>query len=72
VLDLAITGFTLAFLALGFRRPFVWVLAYLYIDILNGDHRGLPGSILLVDIFQTNGIHFLFLLTRTSRKIYAF
>lgn len=34
MLDLAITGFTLAFLALGFRRPFVWVLAYLYIDIL--------------------------------------
>jgi O-antigen ligase len=35
VLDLAITGFTLALLALGFRRPFVWVLAYLYIDILS-------------------------------------
>jgi len=35
VLDLAITGFTLAFLALGFRRPFLWVLAYLYIDILS-------------------------------------
>ena len=34
MLDLAITSFTLAFLALGFRRPFVWVLAYLYIDIL--------------------------------------
>ncbi len=34
MLDLAITGFTLAFLALGLRRPFVWVLAYLYIDIL--------------------------------------
>jgi O-antigen ligase len=34
VLDLAITAFTLAFLTLGFRRPFLWVLAYLYIDIL--------------------------------------
>lgn len=34
MLDLAITSFTLAFLALGFRRPFLWVLAYLYIDIL--------------------------------------
>lgn len=34
VLDLAITGFTLAFLALGLRRPFVWVLAFIYIDIL--------------------------------------
>ena len=34
MLDLAITGFTLALLVLGFRRPFIWVLAYLYIDIL--------------------------------------
>lgn len=34
MLDLAITGFTLAFLTLGFRRPFLWVLGYLYIDIL--------------------------------------
>ena len=34
MLDLAITGCTLALLALGFRRPFIWVLAYLYIDIL--------------------------------------
>ena len=34
VLDLAITGFTLALLVAGLRRPFLWVLAYLYIDIL--------------------------------------
>ena len=34
MLDLAITGFTLALIAAGFRRPFLWVLAYLYIDIL--------------------------------------
>ncbi len=34
MLDLAITGFVFALLALGLRRPFVWVLAYLYIDIL--------------------------------------
>ena len=34
MLDLAITGFTLALLAAGLRRPFLWVLAYLYIDIL--------------------------------------
>jgi probable O-glycosylation ligase (exosortase A-associated) len=34
VLDLAITVFTLTFLALGLRRPFLWVLGYLYIDIL--------------------------------------
>ncbi len=35
MLDLAITGFTLALLAAGLRRPFIWVLAYLYIDILS-------------------------------------
>ncbi len=34
MLDLAITCFVFALLALGLRRPFVWVLAYLYIDIL--------------------------------------
>lgn len=34
MLDLAITGFTLSLLGVGLRRPFVWVLAYLYIDIL--------------------------------------
>ena len=33
-LSLALTVFVLAFLALGLRRPFLWVLAYLYIDIL--------------------------------------
>ena len=34
MLDLAITAFTLGFLLLGLRRPFLWVLGYLYIDIL--------------------------------------
>jgi probable O-glycosylation ligase (exosortase A-associated) len=34
MLDLALLGFILAFLALGVRRPFLWVLCYLYIDIL--------------------------------------
>jgi O-antigen ligase len=34
VLNLALTGFVLAFLALGLRRPYLWVLAYLYIDSL--------------------------------------
>ena len=34
MLDLAITLFTLGLLALGLRRPYLWVLAYLYIDIL--------------------------------------
>lgn len=35
MLDLAITGFALGFLALGLRRPYLWVLAYLYIDIVS-------------------------------------
>ena len=34
MLDLALAGFVAGFLALGLRRPFLWVLAYLYIDIL--------------------------------------
>ena len=32
--DLVFVGFLLAFLGLGFRRPFVLVLAYVYIDII--------------------------------------
>lgn len=34
MLNLALTAFVLGFLALGFRRPYLWVLAYLYIDSL--------------------------------------
>ncbi|HOB12716.1 MAG TPA: putative O-glycosylation ligase, exosortase A system-associated [Novosphingobium sp.] len=34
VLNLALTGFVFTLFALGLRRPFLWVLAYLYIDIL--------------------------------------
>ncbi len=34
MLDLALFAFVMAFLVVGIRRPFVWVLAYLYIDIL--------------------------------------
>lgn len=34
MLDLALTGFVFALLGLGLRKPFLWVLAYLYIDIL--------------------------------------
>ena len=34
MIDLALAGFLLAWLALGLRRPFMWVLAYLYVDIL--------------------------------------
>ncbi|MDE2436553.1 MAG: O-antigen ligase family protein [Sphingomonadales bacterium] len=34
MINLALTGFVLLFLALGLRRSFIWVLAYLYIDSL--------------------------------------
>lgn len=34
MLDLALFAFVMALLALGFKRPFLWVLAYIYIDIL--------------------------------------
>ncbi|MGB7374286.1 DUF5935 domain-containing protein [Pontixanthobacter sp.] len=34
MLDLALFGFLMAVLAIGFRSPFVWVLAYIYVDIL--------------------------------------
>jgi len=33
--DLALTAFVAAFLILGVRRPFIWVLAYLYVDIVS-------------------------------------
>ncbi len=35
MLDLALAGFVGILLALGLRRPFIWVLAYLYIDIVS-------------------------------------
>jgi probable O-glycosylation ligase (exosortase A-associated) len=34
MLDLGLAAFLFGLLALGFRRPFLWVLAYLYVDIL--------------------------------------
>ena len=34
MIDLALFAFVMAFLALGVARPFLWVLAYIYIDIL--------------------------------------
>lgn len=34
MLNLGLAGFVSALFALGLRRPFVWVLAYLYVDIL--------------------------------------
>jgi probable O-glycosylation ligase (exosortase A-associated) len=35
VLSLALIGFIAALLALGVRRPFLWVLAYIYIDVVS-------------------------------------
>ena len=35
MLDLALAGFFVGLMALGLRRPFLWVLAYLYVDILS-------------------------------------
>lgn len=32
--NLLLTAFVLSLLAMGLRRPFVWVLAYIYVDIL--------------------------------------
>ncbi|WP_324828704.1 putative O-glycosylation ligase, exosortase A system-associated [Qipengyuania zhejiangensis] len=34
MLDLVLLAFLAAMLALGLRRPFVWVLAYIYVDIV--------------------------------------
>nr|WP_137677196.1 DUF5935 domain-containing protein [Parerythrobacter lutipelagi] len=34
MLDLALFLFLIGFIAVGFRRPFVWVLAFIYVDIL--------------------------------------
>lgn len=34
MLDLALAGFLFGLLAIGLRMPFLWVLAYLYVDIL--------------------------------------
>jgi probable O-glycosylation ligase (exosortase A-associated) len=33
--DLALIGFLASFIALGFRRPFIFVLAYAYVDIVS-------------------------------------
>ena len=36
--DLAFVGFLIALLGLGFRRPFLFVLAYAYVDIVSPQH----------------------------------
>ncbi|MGN6498331.1 MAG: DUF5935 domain-containing protein [Tsuneonella sp.] len=40
MIDLALFAFVTALLAVGLRRPFVWVLAYLYIDALQPQDIG--------------------------------
>ena len=50
--NLVFAGFIVAFLALGLRQPFLWVLAYLYVDIVSpqraatGIIYGLPLSLI--------------------------
>ena len=34
MLDIILIAFVALFLALGLKRPFIWVLAYIYIDIV--------------------------------------
>ena len=33
LLDILFAGFLLGLLVIGLRRPFIWVLAYIYVDI---------------------------------------
>lgn len=40
MIDLGLFGFIAALLVLGIRRPFVWVLAYIYIDTLSPQDIG--------------------------------
>lgn len=40
MLDLALLAFVGAFLALGIRRPFFWVLAYIYVDVVSPQRVG--------------------------------
>jgi probable O-glycosylation ligase (exosortase A-associated) len=40
MLDLALLGFLAVLLGMGLRRPFIWVLAYLYVDIVGPQKIG--------------------------------
>jgi probable O-glycosylation ligase (exosortase A-associated) len=40
MLDLALLAFVGAFLALGAKRPFFWVLAYIYVDVVSPQRVG--------------------------------
>src|SRR4028118_1614283 len=54
--DLALVGFLAAFLALGFRKPFLFVIAYAYVDIVSPQHlsyymlNSLPISMILAGL----------------------
>jgi len=72
--DVMVTLFMMAFLALGLRKPFIWVLAYLYVDIVQPQNityhflNALPLSLIVfvlavggwvaVDRGQARGISF--------------
>ena len=45
MLDIALLGFVAMFLAFGFKRPFLWVLAYIYIDAVAPQKIGLRSPI---------------------------
>src|ERR1700712_1101424 len=52
--DLAFVGFLLALIGMGFRRPFLFVLAYVYVDIVSPQRltyillNSVPVSLILV------------------------
>ena len=54
MLDLSLFLFLIAFLAIGFRRPYIWVLAYLYVDVLAPGKMGWT----LMPILQSSLITF--------------
>jgi len=54
--DLALVGFLVAFFALGFRRPFLFVLTYAYIDIVSPQRL----SYLLLNSIPISLIAFIF------------
>lgn len=55
MLDLSLFLFLITFLAIGFRRPFIWVLAYLYVDVLAPGKMGWT----LMPLLQASLITFL-------------
>lgn len=40
MIDLALFAFIASVMLIGFRRPFIWVLAYIYVDILSPGRMG--------------------------------